>query len=294
MQNSSHFLIDVFKKRWREFKHCYQIYQKDQREENLHDLRVATRRLSSMLEVICGFYPTSHLQKVREILLNLIDHFDELHDTQIMLTEVEEVLEKYPEPNIFFEYLKKKEKHLQRQAQKYIDSVNFIWVKGQIFQIHYIIESQVNNDLDYQIHLLAVVDDAYSVLLKRIESIDRTNTATINRVRIAMKKFRYLLEAISPTVSDVPAEELVILRKYQSIMGKINDIDILLEKMKIFYSIQDIEIPKDAVNYWNEIKQQNLDWFIEKIFRMKELWRRNLNGKFLWKNSTELMDPSES
>ncbi len=54
-------------------------------EEAVHDLRVATRRLLAIVDLLRIIAPAPNLQKLRGLLKVQLDSLDELRDTQVLL-----------------------------------------------------------------------------------------------------------------------------------------------------------------------------------------------------------------
>ena len=98
-------LIEAFDKRWKDFQYRFNLYRAEASEESVHDLRVASRRLLSILELTRNISPSPRLQNLRNYFKDQLNSYDELHDTQVMIVEIEEVLEELPEIEPFLAVL---------------------------------------------------------------------------------------------------------------------------------------------------------------------------------------------
>ena len=86
-------IVGSLDQRWRkhlaELKRC----QKKCSEKAVHDLRVATRRLISMLDLIKTIHSDARLTKMRRELRKRLKMFGELRDVQVQALYVKKMLE---------------------------------------------------------------------------------------------------------------------------------------------------------------------------------------------------------
>jgi len=68
---------------------------------------------------------------------------------------------------------------------------------------------------------------AFATLLGRRKTIDPANPETIHRTRIAFKKFRYMVESLSPDFTGLGETKLRVLARYQQRMGILQDLEII-------------------------------------------------------------------
>src|SRR5204863_8203740 len=64
-----------------------------------------------------------------------------------------------------------------------------------------------------------VAGNAYLEVLRHRRAIDVSNAYTIHRTRLAFKKFRYMMECLSPEITGLKASQLRVLALYQRKMG---------------------------------------------------------------------------
>src|SRR5262245_50026293 len=70
--------LDSLHDRWRSFRAELKRCRKKYSEEAVHDLRVATRRLISTLELVRRMHPDANLRQARRGLKRLLDMFGPL------------------------------------------------------------------------------------------------------------------------------------------------------------------------------------------------------------------------
>jgi CHAD domain-containing protein len=279
---NANLLLEAVEKGWNEFQIRFKLYRHEASEESVHDLRVASRRLLSVIELLRGIAPYPRLQRLRKYLKDQLNSYDELHDTQVMIVEICKILEELPEAEPFLGYLEKHKKHLLRVAEKKADQLNLGNLKKRIGLIHKVLEKLVEKDERLNDHLLRVVDDAYSLVLNRMEILDPGQIATIHRLRIAMKKFRYLVEIVYPQVQGYPVGTLDLMHEFQNVMGDIHDIEILLTTMDEFYENQRHEQPESVVHFFQKTHLERIDTFYKNISCIKSFWRQTPAHPFPW------------
>src|SRR6185503_11427968 len=68
---------------------------------------------------------------------------------------------------------------------------------------------------------------AFATLVSRRKAIDPAHPETIHRTRIAFKKFRYMMESLSPDFTGLGKRQLLVLARYQQRMGILQDLEII-------------------------------------------------------------------
>ena len=79
--------------------------------------------------------------------------------------------------------------------------------------------------------ILQAVDDAFLITKQRQNWINPAQATTIHRVRIAFKTFRYMVEIVHPLLPDFPPENLKQMHDYQSLMGEIQDVEVIMQAL---------------------------------------------------------------
>src|SRR6185503_9693372 len=75
---------------------------------------------------------------------------------------------------------------------------------------------------------------AYANVVARHRAIAPRDTGTIHRTRVAFKKFRYMMEALQPLLPGVDEHQLKSMDRYQTRMGDIQDLVVLLGSVDKF------------------------------------------------------------
>ena len=270
--NTQTLLLDSLNTRWNKYKAELKICRQEFSEEAVHDFRVAGRRLLAFLDLLRMMFQDQGIKKTRRVLKDQLDALDELRNTQVLLADMSEVIHETPALQPFQEYLQHKEKKLLRAARKEIRSLKLASLEKRIRKLDHTIEAAKQTDLGAS--LFSVVDEAYAVVNQRYALIDLGQPATIHRVRLAFKKFRYMLEAVSPILQDLPADHLKKLHDYQSAMGDIQDMEVALHELVDFNQHAPASYdPEPAHSYYKERLQLAISNFIEDKGEIITFWR---------------------
>ena len=270
--NTQTLLLDSLNTRWGKYKAELKTCRQEFSEEAVHDFRVAARRLLSFLDLLRMLFQDRGIKKTRRVLKDQLDALDDLRNTQVLLADISEVIHETPALQPFQEYLQHKEKKLLRAARKEIRSLKVASLAKRIWKLDHTIEAAKQTDLDTS--LFSVVDEAYAVVNQRYALIDLGQPATIHRVRLAFKKFRYMLETISPILQDLPADHLKKLHDYQSAMGDIQDMEVALQELADFNQHAPVSYdPEPARSYYKERHAIALAAYIEDKGEIITFWR---------------------
>jgi CHAD domain-containing protein len=117
-----------------------------------------------------------------------------------------------------------------RAARKEIKSLKIADLAAQICKLGKVVTESRPDGLDP----LPAVDEAYARVIQRYERIDPAQPATIHRLRIAFKKFRYMVEPIHPILEGFPEDYLKRMHDYQTSMGEIQDMEAALQELSKF------------------------------------------------------------
>ena len=77
---------------------------------------------------------------------------------------------------------------------------------------------------------------SHAAVIRRRRAIQTDNLDTIHVTRVAFKKFRYVVESLSPGFTGFDERQLVAMASYQRGMGMIQDLEITHATLKGFIS----------------------------------------------------------
>ncbi len=75
--------------------------------------------------------------------------------------------------------------------------------------------------------VLRAAANAFAEAVERRRAIDLADLRTIHQTRVAFKRFRYMLESLSPGITGLSKRQLRALAYYQRKMGIIQDLEVM-------------------------------------------------------------------
>lgn len=246
----------------------------------VHDLRTSLRRLLAILEVVGFMTSTSKVEKLVDRLDDQLDGFSKLRDMQVMLDKLKEDVNTLPELEPFQNYLEKREKRHQREDEDHIQNIKPGASEKRLLKLRRDVEDLV--EVDVQRDLPQAVDQAYLAVLQRYAEVDPSQLVSIHRLRVAFKKFRYMVEAIYPCLPNYPEELLKRLQEYQTEMGDIHDIQVFLETLSKFAEKSESYNPVPMRRIYERILADAVSRFMKHKDDLRSFWRASPLDAFPW------------
>lgn len=221
---------------WKRYRKALKRCQRKFSPGAIHDFRIETRRLLSGLELLGSLLPARRLDKARRLLKRPLDLFDELRDTQVLLETLARTHRRFSTARLFRVSLLKREQRCARRTRKQIQKVRTRRLGKLVNECQEDLAEQLANSTPRKA-LAALMRSAHRAFRRacRLRAcVNPSDTATIHRARVAFKKFRYMVEALGQSLTAVPPERLVAMRRYQTMMGNIQDSAVLLAALDRF------------------------------------------------------------
>jgi CHAD domain-containing protein len=208
--------------------------QKKFSEGAVHELRIETRRLLAMLDLLDALQVRDSLKKTRKEFKKRLDAFDELRDTHVQLSLLKPLCRDFPEAREFDLLLLRREKKLIGQLHQDIEAVKQARLERRLKAL----EKELRKSAKAKPRkagsslAAAALGETFArvVLLRRL--VRRNNTKTIHQMRVAFKRFRYMSELLQPMLPRLTKKRLRRMQEYQSMMGNIQDLEVLLAGLK--------------------------------------------------------------
>ena len=286
MTTNQNVLSTSLDERWKKYRDELKVCKQEFSEEAVHDLRVSTRRLLAVLDMLRALDPHPRVQKARRRLKNQLDSLDDLRDTQVLLVEVYDSIADFPELKAFEEYLLAREKKLLRRARKDIRDMEISGLKRRIEKSRLSLQDTARGS-DWTARLLYVVDQAYARAGQAFGQMEASQSASIHRFRITFKKFRYMVEILYPVLKDYPEEYLKRMHDYQSRMGDVQDVEVFLGTLVEFGERKAASIPSSVCKSFEDQRAETVAKFMEGKEEIELFWRPAPDQKFSWEQNDE-------
>lgn len=218
---------------WRRYRKRLKRCQRKFSAGAVHDSRIETRRLLATLELVSVFIPERKLKKLRRALKEHLDEFDPLRNTQVQLEGIKPLRRTFPAAKKFHRWLRQREVRYIREARQAVKEVKTRCVGKKIAALEGELRRQRKSATPDRAFSMA--QDAIQIAFARVTRLSRRVSAkdheTIHRTRIAFKGFRYMVEALSPLLPAVTDKHRQAMHDYQSMMGDIQDLKVLLSAL---------------------------------------------------------------
>ncbi len=278
MNEAKPLLLEALDTRWKKFrselKHCREEFS----EEAVHDLRVATRRLLALFDLLRSIIPHNRIQKIRHELKDQLDDLDNLRDTQVLLANVSKNLQEQPALKPFQDHLLKEEKHLMRLTRKLVRAREYKNLNKRVEKARDMAHELPEEMLTLQ--MVAAADEAFARVIQAYFAMDAQNPASIHKLRIAFKRFRYTVEVVYLLLPNFPSENFDRMHNYQSRMGDIQDMEVASQRAA------DLEIATDSLEavtvHYAARLQTVIRKFLEDKGEVLVFWRTSPDQPFPW------------
>ncbi|MFZ5911678.1 MAG: CHAD domain-containing protein [Chloroflexota bacterium] len=274
-------LAEALDARWLKYCSNLEACRQAFSEEAVHDVRVSTRRLLALVDLLRALPSSPSLKNLRRAFKKQLDGYDDLRDTQVMLLKVSAALGDVPELVPYQQYLEQREEKLLRRAAKQVEALDLASLTQHIEAAHQALLAPTDAEALRQT-LLQSVDEAYGAVLRRYSKVDASQPATIHRLRVAFKKLRYMLEIIQPLIPEIPARNFKDMHAYQTAMGDIQDMEVLLAALSDFAKRRASYDPGPARRYFQRCHARALYTYLDGMQQVHIFWRPTPEAPFPW------------
>lgn len=281
-------LLDALEKRGAAYRQNLKLCRDEFSKKAIHDLRTSIRRLLAILDVAAFVTSGSRVEKLSGRLKEQLDGLDDLRDTQVLLDEISEKISTLPELEPFQDHLEKLEKRKQRKAEEYVQDIKPGGVNKRFVKVYEKVEELPPEELHGK--LPQAVDEAYLTVIQRYGEVSRTQPITIHRLRIAFKKFRYMVESIYPCLPNYPETMLEDMHDYQTQMGRIHDLQVFLAALNEFAEASNLYDPQSVRRFYERLLAETLSTYLKNKHRVTTYWRANPLKTFPWEADQKRKD----
>ncbi|WP_347988552.1 CHAD domain-containing protein [Methylomonas sp. AM2-LC] len=268
MTAAGKFLLNAFEQQWHTYLQQVKLCRHDCNSETIHDLRTCSRQLLATIQLIQTLSPKRPIEKARKVIKTLLDSFDELRDTQVMLLEINQHQIDIPELVPFYLYLTRKEAQLLLQSQVYLSQYRSYKLKQKLKKTTLFCKRLCKNH-NLAAEILMIIDEIYATLLTRNQNVDITDLSTIHHLRLSVKKLRYLLSTLQPILPDSNKKSLEQIKSHLTLLGNIQNSAVLTNNLRQFYKQQ---MPETIHTAFQKQQQELLQTFIQQQDIILNFW----------------------
>jgi CHAD domain-containing protein len=220
-------LLSSFDKSWQQFSSAWKKANATASTKSIHDLRVSARRLTATLEITRVLSRNADIVKLQRQLKKVLKGMGPLRDVHVQLENLSQV-RSTPLIKDFKEVLERREKREIGDIQKDLKgsrkrqlSTGVDHVRSELERIH-----TRRDESRTRAAIERLLKSRRNEFLKCRRRFDPSNAETLHEMRIALKKFRYAVEAAQPALGPA-SKRLEEMRAFQQLMGDTRDAEIL-------------------------------------------------------------------
>ncbi|GFO69770.1 CHAD domain-containing protein [Geomonas limicola] len=221
-----------FFKRWRKVAEGFDA-------EDIHDLRVASRRLREALALFGDCFPEKSVRRIRKRVKQVTGILGELRNTDEALLFFNGLSPAEREPaqtelDLLVAQLQKEREAARQQLEKDLGDLRATPLKRAIREGLSAPELFGNQRTDPFQPLVRFADEAIAARALSVadllpQALFEANAGAQHRLRIAVKRLRYRLEILEPLFTSEYDLLHAALKGYQEVLGKLHDLDVFAE-----------------------------------------------------------------
>ena len=117
------YLAASLRKQWKRYRKKLKCSQREFSQSAVHESRVETRRLISIVDLLGAFLADGPVRKTRRVLKRHLDRFDELRDTHVQLLSLGKMLRTFPALQPFHAALEERERRAVKSTARRIKRI---------------------------------------------------------------------------------------------------------------------------------------------------------------------------
>ena len=230
-------LVRLFDRSWAAWLRGVEACGKTPTRKAVHALRVDARRLEALIEVLryATDAPPKALRRLAKVAGEPLDALARLRDDQVQRRLVGG-MEGTESTEALLSYLHKRQTRHKKRALRALARIDRRRADAAARRVRKgVVRHQgAPTPRERTSLLLAAVDGAATDVRSRIARLDTGNSKTPHKLRIALKRFRYVTEIAEEVSPQVRVASQPTLRALQRRLGQLHDADVLLARLDCF------------------------------------------------------------
>jgi phosphohistidine phosphatase len=270
------YIAQGLEKWWKDYLGSLDRFLQSASGRNVHDLRVAIRRLNTAFDLIDRFNPDNMVRRARGKLKDELSALSSLRDAHVEMVRMRGYLKEFPEMKLFYEQLADKE----AQQLKAVKKVK--WKQDRRFvEISYnraLLRLNARRGTSSGENTRRIIEASMDVLLdnlsKRLDKVTQSNFASIHKVRLAFRPLRYTLEMVQPLLG-LDRKQLRNASFLARLMGRIQDLDVLMKDLVESDWRKERGLAA-TVEVWLDLERQRLEKaqrFFRAVPKFSTIWK---------------------
>jgi len=262
-------------KQWKRYRKELKRCQRKFSEKAVHNSRVTARRLSATIELLESFLPPEIIKKGSCLIKEHLNIFDDLRDAQVQLVAVTSLQGTFPAARTFCEWLRRRESRFSKRTRTCVKRSKTKPLAKLIAAAEDAFEKELKKQSRDNATKLLVrsVNKAFTRTVRLKQRIQTAHPKTIHCTRVAFKRFRYMVELLAEHLS-ADEKMLAEMQHYQTMMGDIQDAEVLLQSFDKFVRKKNIR-SESAIQLREELlrrRQWLIKVYMDAAGQLRDFW----------------------
>ncbi len=235
--------------------------------ESVHDLRVALRRCRSIADVFMAFDPHPAWRQMKDEAKRLFGQLGALRDTQVMMEWAQNLMPRDTASVSLGIYLSDREEQLKEAASETLLAFDqkkwSVWTRRLSKRARHVSP----DDLAFQHLALERLTDAGTL---HAQARRNRSHAAYHRLRIGLKKFRYVVENFLPSRHETWGGGLRLL---QDLLGEMHDLHVLWQTALHIRAFRTDEMRSKWRQRIAEEIERRLERYRQEMLGKQSLWQ---------------------
>jgi CHAD domain-containing protein len=262
-------LLEALDARWRRLGKDWDRTRRKYSDDAVHDLRVSSRRLIAVLDTLRSLVDDPDIEECRRRVKKSLGVLSPLRDAQVQRNYVSQMANDFSQLKSFQKNLKDRETRLAKKVQKHLK-------KGLRLGAEMTKVKKRSRDQAEDTAVIDVVNKRFDEVLDLAQHVDPADTSTIHQMRLAFKRFRYTAEVVRQLIHDDMTEaRLEQLHEFQSMMGHVQDVEVLSARLLKWASKDETRLAEMApvLEELARRKQNAIETFMASIDQLHTFWK---------------------
>ena len=256
-------------------------------DKSVHDLRTSARRLLAALLALRPFVERKRHRRLSRRIERVLDRSGGLRDVGVELQMMSALGSDEAEAALrsLRERLRDKHEVLARKLHRRLRRRGARRLRRDIRRVLAGSGRGTATASAVRVAALRAARDGFSRLRKSRLAVSPAELDTIHRMRIDLKEFRYLMEALRPVAVGVGRSELESLHRLQTTMGDLHDLEVLSSTIARHVSKVQPETATQAAAVLQALEERHsalLTSFLEAVDPILDSWARILASSRRW------------
>ena len=224
-------LLSSLDQSWKNFSGAWKSARTKSSEKAIHDLRVNTRRLIAILDLVKAVSGDAEIAKLQRRFKKVLKRMGPLRDTQVLLVNLSRIQQR----GLVGDF----KKTLEQKERREIDGIRDELSRGRKQKLSKAVEDVRGGFCNLHVKLGRkkvhrsidrVLSSRRNELLKAERRFHRSQPISedlLHAMRIALKKFRYVIEAAQPLLDDSARQRAKEMHAFQQLIGESRDVELL-------------------------------------------------------------------